>query len=65
MLLRQLSYRITLILLTVFAGKACSAVSPLPQDCYAKFSRDPLTGDAAMALRAVLCITALPKEQRV
>jgi len=49
----------------VFAGKACSAVSPLPQDCYAKFSRDPLTGDAAMALRAVLCITALPKEQRV
>ena len=41
-----MSYRMTLILFTVFAGKMCSAVSPLPQDIYANFSRDPLTDDA-------------------
>jgi len=46
MLFRQLSYHMTLILFTVFAGKTCSAVSLLPQDFYANFSGDPFTGDA-------------------
>jgi len=35
-----------LILFTVFAGKTCSAVSPLPEDFYANFSGDPFTYDA-------------------
>jgi len=33
----------TIILFTVFAGKICSAVSPLPQDFYANFGGDPFT----------------------
>jgi len=33
----------TLIIFTVFAGKTCSAVSPLPQDFYANFGGDPFT----------------------
>ena len=45
MLFRQLSYRMTLILFTVFAGKTSSAVSLLQQDFYANFSGDPFTGD--------------------
>jgi len=45
-ILRQVSYRMTLILFTVFAGKTCSAVSPLPHDFYANFGGDPFTGDA-------------------
>ena len=36
----------TLIIFTVFAGKTCSAVSPLPQDFYANFGGDPFTDDA-------------------
>ena len=35
----------TLILFTVFAGKTCSAGSPLPEDFYANFGGDPFTGD--------------------
>jgi hypothetical protein len=56
MLLRLLSYRMTLILFTVFAGKSCSAVNLLPQDFYANFSGDPITGDAPhdMFMRQVL-----------
>ena len=76
MLFRQLSYCMTLILFTVFAGKTCSAVSLLPQDFYANFTGDPLQVThrmicscgkfyTAIVLRAVLYITALPKEQRV
>jgi len=42
-LLRQVFYRMTIILFTVFAGKTCSAVSPLPQDFYANFGGDPFT----------------------
>ena len=41
-ILQLVSYRITLILFTVFAGKTCSAVSPLPEDFYANFDGDPL-----------------------
>ena len=66
----------TLILFTVFAGKTCSAGSPLPEDFHANFGGDPFTGDTpeisssgkfytAMALRAELYITALPKEPRM
>ena len=40
-LLRQVFYRMTIILFTVFAGKTCSAVSPLPQDFYVNFGGDP------------------------
>jgi hypothetical protein len=36
----------TLILFSVFAGKTCSAVSPLPEDFYANFGGDPFTDDA-------------------
>jgi len=36
----------TLILFTVFAGKTCSAVSPLLQDFNANFGSDPFTDDA-------------------
>ena len=35
----------TLILFTVFAGKTCSAVSPLPLVFYANFGGDPFTDD--------------------
>ena len=35
----------TLILFTVFAGKTCSAGSPLPEDFHANFGGDPFTGD--------------------
>ena len=54
--LLALSFRMTLILFTVFAGKTCSAVSLLPQDFNANFSRDPFTGDAPhdMFMRQVL-----------
>jgi hypothetical protein len=45
-ILRQVSYRMALILFTVFAGKTCSAVSPLLEDFYANFGEDPFTGDA-------------------
>jgi len=45
-LLQQVSYRMTIILLTVFAGKTCSAVSPLPEDFYANFGGDPITDDS-------------------
>ena len=36
----------TIVFFKVFAGKTCSAVSPLPQDFYAKFGGDPFTDDA-------------------
>ena len=45
-ILRQVSYRMTLILFTVFVGKTCSAVSPLPHDFYANFGGDPITDDS-------------------
>ena len=45
-ILRQVSYRMTIILFTVFTGNTCSAVSPLPYDFYAKFGGDPFTSDA-------------------
>jgi len=32
----------TIVIFKVFAGKMCSAVSPLPQDFYANFGGDPL-----------------------
>ena len=44
--LGQVSYRMTLILFTVFARKTCSAVSPLPEDFYAYFGGDPFTDDS-------------------
>ena len=44
-ILRQVSYRITVSLFTVCTGKRCSAVSPLPEDFYANFDRDPITDD--------------------
>ena len=45
-ILRQVSYRMTIILFTVFTGNTCSAVSPLPEDFYANFGEDPITGDS-------------------
>ena len=52
----QVSYFMTLILFTVFAGKTCIAVSLLPQDFNANFSGDPFTGDTPhdMFMRQVL-----------
>jgi len=44
-ILWQVSYRMTIILFTVFAGKTCSAGSPLPEDFHANFGGDPFTGD--------------------
>ena len=44
-ILQQVSYRMTLILFTVFAGKTCSAGSPLPEDFHANFGGYPFTGD--------------------
>ena len=44
-ILRPLSYRMTIIHFTVFAGKPCSAVSPLPEDFYDNFGGDPITDD--------------------
>ena len=35
----------TIVIFKVFAGKTCSAVSPLPQDFYANFAGDPFTDD--------------------
>ena len=51
-----MSYRMTIAIFTVFAGKTCSAVSPLPQDFYANFGGDPFTGDTPhdLFLRQVL-----------
>ena len=74
-IIRQVSYRMTLILFTVFAGKTCSAGSPLPEDFHANFGGDPFTGDTPDDIfkRQVLhrngasfgqCMTALPKEPR-
>ena len=55
-ILRQVPYRMTIILFTVIAGKTCSAVSPLPEYFYANFGGDPFTGDARHAsfMRKVL-----------
>jgi len=46
----------TLILFTVFTGKMCSSVIPLPENFYANLSGDPFTGDALhdMFMRQVL-----------
>ena len=41
-----MSYRMTIIFFTVFAGKTCSAVSPLPEDFYSNFDGDPFKDDA-------------------
>ena len=45
-ILHLVSYCMTIVIFTVFAGKTCSAVSPLPHDFYANFGGDPFTGDA-------------------
>ena len=45
-MLRQVSYRMTIVIFTVFAGKTCSVVSPLLEDFYADFGGDLLTDDA-------------------
>ena len=45
-ILKIMSFRMTIVIFTVFAGKTCSAVSPLPEDFYANFGGDPFTGDA-------------------
>ena len=45
-ILQLVSYRMTIVIFKVFAGKTCSAVSPLPQDFYANFGGDPFTDDA-------------------
>ena len=45
-ILRQVSYRMTIILFTVSTGNTCSAVSPLPEDFYANYGGDPITGDS-------------------
>ena len=45
-ILRQVSYRMTIILFTVFAGKMCSAVSPLLEDFYSNFGGDPITDES-------------------
>jgi hypothetical protein len=44
-ILRHVSYRMTIILFTVFAGKTCSAVGPIPEDFYANFGGNPITDD--------------------
>ena len=65
----------TISLFTVFAGKTCSAGSPLPEDFHANFGGDPFTGDTPDDIfkRQVLhrngasfgqYMTALPKEPR-
>ena len=41
-ILQLVSYGMTIVIFKVFAGKMCSAVSPLPQDFYAYFGGDPL-----------------------
>ena len=40
------SYRMTIFIFTVLAGKMCSALSSLPEDFYANFGGDPLTDDS-------------------
>ena len=45
LILRQVSYRMTIILFTVFAGNARSAVNPLPEDYLNIFYGDPITDD--------------------
>jgi len=45
-ILQQVSYRVTVILFTVCAGKKCSAVSLLPEDFYANFGRDLIPDDS-------------------
>jgi len=45
LILRQVSYRMTIILFTVFAANMCSAVSPLPEDSGDNFGGDPITDD--------------------
>ena len=41
-ILLQLMHRMIIVIFKVFAGKMCSAVSPLPHDFYANFGGDPL-----------------------
>jgi len=48
-ILRQVSYRMTIVIFTVIDGKTCSAMSPLPENFYANFGGDPFTGDAPHA----------------
>jgi len=45
-LLWQGSYRKSIIIFAVFAGKTCSVVSPLPQDFCANYGVAPFTGEA-------------------
>ena len=72
-ILRQVPYRMTIILFTVIAGKTCSAVSPLPEyfmlilgEILLQVTHGMLRSCGkfytTMALRAVLYITALLKE---
>ena len=44
-ILQLVSFRMTIVIFTVFAGKTCSAVSPLLEDFYANFGVDPFRGD--------------------
>ena len=44
-ILWYVSFRMTIILFTVFAGKTYSAVSPLPEDFYANLGGDPIIDD--------------------
>ena len=44
-ILQLVSYRMTIVIFKVVAGKTGSAVSPLPQDFYANFGGDPFTED--------------------
>ena len=49
-ILQLVSYRMTIVIFTVFAGKTCSVVNPLTQDFYASFGGDPFTSDAPHVL---------------
>ena len=45
-ILQLVSYRETIVIFKDFAGKRCSAVSPLPQDFHAYIGGDPFTDDS-------------------
>ena len=75
-ILQQVSCCMTLILSTVFAGKTCSAVSPLPEDFYANFGGDLIPDDSphdeimrqVLYRNGALCSkypTELPNDPRV
>ena len=49
-ILRQVSFRMTISLFTVSVGNTCSAASPLPEDYSDSFGGDPITDDAPQDL---------------